>query len=68
MKTILNANRLNRLTARIPARWADDLGLATVPCADAGKARAAESVLRNFVLWPALSELAGWRQMRGSHS
>ena len=58
MKTILNANRLNRLTARIPARWADDLGPATVLCADAGKARAAESAPRNFALRPALSELS----------
>ena len=39
MKSILNTDRLNRLTARIPPRWADDLSPATAPCPEAGIAR-----------------------------
>ena len=61
MKTILNTDRLNRLPARIPPRWADDLSPAPAPRADVGTAQPAESLPRNSARCPALSELAVWR-------
>ena len=66
MKTILNTDRLNRLTARIPPPWAEDLSPATASC-DVGITQPAESLPRNSALWsalfPAPSELAVWRQI-----
>ena len=74
MKTILNtdvAARLNRLTARIPPPWAEDLSPATASC-DVGITQPAESLPRNSALWsalfPAPSELAVWRQIWRLHN
>ncbi len=67
MKTILNTDRLNRPAARIPPRWAEDIGPATPPCPDVRIARLAEFGPRDSALWsalsPASSELAVWRPM-----
>ena len=56
MKTILNTDRLKRLTARIPPRWADDLSPATPPCPDAGIAQPAEFLPRDYARCPASSQ------------
>ena len=70
MKTILNTDWLNRLTARIPPPWAEDLSPATASC-DVGITQPAESLPRNSALWsalfPAPSELAVWRQIWRLH-
>ena len=68
MKTILNTDRLNRLTTRIPPRWADDLSPAAAPCADVGTAQAAASVPRNSARRPALSERAVRRPIWRLHN
>ena len=72
MKTILNTDRLKRLTARIPPRWADDISPATPPCPDVRIAQPAESVPRNSApcreLSPASSELAVWRPIWRLHN
>ena len=47
MKTILNTDRLKRLTARIPPRWAADISPATAPSPDAGIAQPAEFLPRD---------------------
>ena len=47
IKTILNTDRLKRLTARIPPRWADDISPATAPSPDAGIAQSAEFLPRD---------------------
>ena len=68
MKTILNTDQINRLTARIPPRWTDDLSPAAAPCPDVRMTQPAESLPRNSARRPAPSEIAVWRPIGRLHN